>query len=328
MRTILPLNPKASLGTRCLRALALLMLLAAALSGAWAMAAQTSTCSATAPAAKHKPAAHKPAHKRKPSAATLAKTPEEKSKTEAKADAKKKEPDDPIWPANEKPSPATVTWDSHGLRIVASNSSLQQIMDDVATATGATVEGLGSDQRVFGNYGPGPAREVLSQLLHGTGYNVVMVGDQGQGTPREIVLSGRHGGTATAAATSAAAGDEDSDVDEQPAQPARPAFGAGSAPARRCNSVSRRCVSDNRSNNQGRHLESAELAELQSVLDAVKLREESDLLVRTITTRKTSLGNLCRVLRYEVGSGHCRPAAFRLPWRAIPADRSILKTDR
>jgi hypothetical protein len=100
-------------------------------------------------------------------------------------------------------------------------------MNEVATTTGATVEGLGDDQRVFGAYGPGPARDVLSQLLHGTGYNVVMVGDQGQGTPREIVLSGRHSGTGTATSAPAAAADDDSDVEEQPAQPSRPAFGAG-----------------------------------------------------------------------------------------------------
>jgi hypothetical protein len=112
-----------------------------------------------------------------------------------------------------------VTWDSHGLRIEAANSSLRQILKDVSTATGAKVSGLDTDQRVFGTYGPGPAHEVLSKLLQGSGYNILMTGDQGQGTPREIQLTslqGGGGGPATAAAASDN-DDDDDDVEEQPA---------------------------------------------------------------------------------------------------------------
>jgi hypothetical protein len=58
------------------------------------------------------------------------------------------------------------------------------------------VEGLGADQRIFGTYGPGSARDVLSQLLDGSGYNVLLVGDRGEGTPRRVVLSGRATGPA------------------------------------------------------------------------------------------------------------------------------------
>ncbi len=56
------------------------------------------------------------------------------------------------------------------------------------------LEGMDQDQRIFGTYGPGPARDVLSQLLDGSGYNVLMIGDRGQGTPRRIVLSAHSGG--------------------------------------------------------------------------------------------------------------------------------------
>jgi len=137
------------------------------------------------------------------------------------------EPEAPHWPLKEKPSPATITWDSHGLRIEAENSSLAQILDDVAATTGAQVDGMGNDQRIFGAYGPGLTRDVLSQLLQGTGYNVLMVGDQGQGTPRQIVLSSKDG-TATpgSSAKSAANDDDDADTDEPqqatPPPPARP----------------------------------------------------------------------------------------------------------
>jgi hypothetical protein len=84
-----------------------------------------------------------------------------------------------------------VVWDSHGLFIQAFNSSLDQILNEISLKTGAKVEGMGADERVFGTYGPGPARDVLAELLEGTGYNILLVGDLGQGTPRRIVLSGR-----------------------------------------------------------------------------------------------------------------------------------------
>ena len=90
----------------------------------------------------------------------------------------------PDWPVNDKPSPASVVWDATGLRINASNSSLQQILSEVSTETGTKVEGMGADQRVYGVYGPGQARDVLSQLLQGSGYNVLLAGDIGQGAPR------------------------------------------------------------------------------------------------------------------------------------------------
>jgi hypothetical protein len=134
-------------------------------------------------------------------------------------------PEPPHWPANERPAEASVTWDSHGLLISAQNSSLRQILDSVAAATGAKVEGLGADQRIFGTYGPGKAHEVLTQLLDGTGYNVLMIGDQGEGTPRQIVLTSRNGSgsaTAQAAANAAppppAAAEEDPEPNDEPAE--------------------------------------------------------------------------------------------------------------
>lgn len=127
--------------------------------------------------------ARKPIHHRLKAAEPVAQAP---------APVQPPPPPRPNWPVNDAPVQAKVNWDSKGLSIDASNSSLHQILNQVATATGAKVEGFGSDERVFGDYGPGEARDVLSQLLHGTGYNVLLIGDQGQGTPREIVLSARN----------------------------------------------------------------------------------------------------------------------------------------
>jgi hypothetical protein len=111
-----------------------------------------------------------------------------------------------------------VAWDSQGLRIVASNSSLAQIMKDVCARTGAQLEGMGQDQRIFGVFGPGPARDVLAQLFDGSGYNVLMIGDEGQGTPRRIVLSARPTGTAPSAGPGTS-NDEETDAEPQPQQP-------------------------------------------------------------------------------------------------------------
>jgi hypothetical protein len=144
-------------------------------------------------------------------------------------------PQTPDWPAFNKAAEASVVWDSHGLAIDAANSSLEQILKDFSTATGAKVDGLSADQRVFGAFGPGPAREVLSQVLQGSGYNVIMIGDQGQGVPRQILLSVRQAGSAQPAARNNPSGNEEDDAEEpQPPVPEpisnRPGFPPGGPP--------------------------------------------------------------------------------------------------
>ncbi len=124
-------------------------------------------------------------------------------------------PKAPDWPVNSQPTPATVVWDAQGLRIAANNSSLDQILHEVARDTGAKVEGLSQDQRVFGSYGPGEPRDVLSQMLEGSGYNVLMLGGQGDGPPEEIVLSIAKPEGPQPPASNASSEDE-SQVDEPP----------------------------------------------------------------------------------------------------------------
>ena len=111
------------------------------------------------------------------------------------------DPPPPDWPANAKAQAPSVGWNGHDLSIAATNSSLKQILQDVSTATGVKMDGIGTashgDQRVYGSYGPAPAREVLAQLLEGSGYNVMMIGDQGEGTPRQVVLTAKSGRSAS-----------------------------------------------------------------------------------------------------------------------------------
>ena len=218
MRISIPLNPK-PYRARLLSAVAL----AAALCGSWMLAAQApSSGPASSPAHK---ALHTPA---RPSAAHALTQPAQA----APAPATPLVPEAPHWPANDQPAQATVVWDSHGLRIDAENSSLEQILKDFSTATGAQVDGMAGDERVFGTYGPGQARDVLSELLQGSGYNVIMIGDQGQGAPRQIVLSVRQAGAAQPAANHPASSDDDADADEpapvpQLPQPIPPPFRPG-----------------------------------------------------------------------------------------------------
>jgi len=146
----------------------------------------------------------------------------------------------PNWPINDQPNPATVSWNQQQLRIDASNASLQQILDKVSTETGSTIEGLTKDERVFGGFGPAPVHDVLSQLLHGTGYNVLMIGDQGQGAPRQIILSARNANKSPNSITRPMPEDEDDANDtqydppppQQFPQPIRQGIGPDGAPLR------------------------------------------------------------------------------------------------
>jgi hypothetical protein len=232
MHASLALNPPASFRILRMSVFAPLVLLAAALGGAQVLAEQAPATTAPHTTARKASHPHKKAvaaHAKHPAARTAQTAQAASAPQAAEAPAKPAAPEMPLWPANEKATQATVTWDSHGLRIEAANSSLRQILRDVAAATGARVSGLDTDERVFGAYGPGPVHDVLFLLLQGSGYNILMTGDQGQGTPREILLTSHHaGGSAPAAAASDDDSDDDDDAEEQPEPPPsqRPGLGA------------------------------------------------------------------------------------------------------
>lgn len=89
--------------------------------------------------------------------------------------------------------PAKVELKAGKLTVQAANSSLTDILHQVSKASGMKIEGLqaGKDQRVFGIYGPGEPRDVLSDLLDGSGYNVMMLGQMPSGVPRQLALTSR-----------------------------------------------------------------------------------------------------------------------------------------
>jgi hypothetical protein len=210
MRTDLPVRSRLAHGHQRRTAASLLAALAAV---AFLAALPLGATEQPAPksAATHKTVR---AHGKKATAATPAVTPEPAPPPPA--------PKPPDWPANEHPADAVVVWNSQGLSIQASNSSLTQILKEVATATGAKVEGLSKDQRIFGTYGPGTARDVLAKLLEGSGYNMLLIGDQGQGTPREILLSNKPTGHAAPSLNNQPASNDDTAEADEPPQPEQP----------------------------------------------------------------------------------------------------------
>lgn len=75
------------------------------------------------------------------------------------------------------------------LTIVARNASLGAILREVESKTGATVDmPANPTDRVVGQFGPGPAREVLASLLNGSRFNYVLMGSPQDPTSLDRVV--------------------------------------------------------------------------------------------------------------------------------------------
>jgi hypothetical protein len=98
-----------------------------------------------------------------------------------------------------------VHYEGGELTIEAHNSTLSDILKAVRQQTGAEFEiPPNASERVVADLGPGPARDVLAELLNGTHFNYVMVGSVTDPTVvQSILLTPRSGApdTATTAAT-------------------------------------------------------------------------------------------------------------------------------
>jgi hypothetical protein len=89
--------------------------------------------------------------------------------------------------------PATVTYTLGQLEISADNSSLNQILREISRLTGMAITGGVADQRVFGKYGPGRPADILSDLLAGTGSNMLLM-QNASNVPAELILTPQQGG--------------------------------------------------------------------------------------------------------------------------------------
>jgi len=86
---------------------------------------------------------------------------------------------------------ATVEYSDGRIAVVADNSSLNEILRDVARRAGMAVEGSVIEERVFGKYGPAAPAEVLSALLVGTGSNMMVIASVSH-VPK-LILTPKHG---------------------------------------------------------------------------------------------------------------------------------------
>jgi hypothetical protein len=74
------------------------------------------------------------------------------------------------------PVPPQVSYQNSQLTIVAPNSTLGDILRAVRKQTGAEIEIPPATERVVTHLGPGPAREVIADLLNGSRFNYVILG--------------------------------------------------------------------------------------------------------------------------------------------------------
>jgi hypothetical protein len=115
-------------------------------------------------------------------------------------------------------SPPQVSFQGGQLTIAAQNSTLGDILKAVRAQTGATVDFPGNaSERVVGNFGPAPARDVLTSLLNGSHFNYLLLGSATDPTALDRVIL-------TAKSGSSASGSEQPSPVEQAAfnQPAYP----------------------------------------------------------------------------------------------------------
>jgi hypothetical protein len=83
----------------------------------------------------------------------------------------------PLSPEQLPAAPPQVAFNGGIMTIVANNSTLGDILRAVHRQTGASVDVPGNaTERVIGQFGPGPVRDVLSLLLNGSHFNYVLLG--------------------------------------------------------------------------------------------------------------------------------------------------------
>jgi hypothetical protein len=126
---------------------------------------------------------------------------------------------------------AQIVFSGDTLSIRADNSSLSAILHQVAGKSGMQIEGLSGDERVFGTFGPGTPRDVLADLLNGTAYNVVLLGDLSNGAPRQLILTPTtHGGAAMPPPPQATTDEASNEPEPEPPPPPPEPAPSGTTP--------------------------------------------------------------------------------------------------
>jgi hypothetical protein len=142
-----------------------------------------------------------------PAAFTSAQAAASAQRKAIKAKARKAElpplPSGPTGPVQPMPldaiaaMPPQVTYENNQLTIVASNSTLADVLRAVRKITGAEIDVPIAPERVVTHLGPGPARDVLADLLNGSRFNYVLLGSPGNETAltRVVLVAKTEGAT-------------------------------------------------------------------------------------------------------------------------------------
>ncbi|HXP46381.1 MAG TPA: hypothetical protein VN810_03835 [Terriglobales bacterium] len=112
-------------------------------------------------------------------------------------------PPAPLTPEQMPAAPPQVTYNNGLLSIVATNSTLSDILHAVSTRTGATVDAPAqlTRERVAARIGPATPREVLSDLLTGPRFDYILVGSDGDpNAVRSIILTANQSSPSAGAA--------------------------------------------------------------------------------------------------------------------------------
>jgi hypothetical protein len=137
----------------------------------------------------------------------------------------------PLTPEQMPPVPPQVTYRNGLLTIVATNSTLADILQAVSARTGASVDAPAhlTGERVAARLGPGTPRDVLSDLLRGPRFDYILVGSDGDpNAVRNIILTPNQSSPSASAAIaqaqprSAQPAQEDMEEEVEEEQPVQP----------------------------------------------------------------------------------------------------------
>lgn len=109
-------------------------------------------------------------------------------------------PSGPTGPVQQMPLDAIaamapqVSFQNNQLTIIAPNSTLGDILRAVRKQTGAEIDIPPAPERVVTHLGPGPAREIIAELLNGSRFNYVLLGSPSDQTVlTRVVLVAKSG---------------------------------------------------------------------------------------------------------------------------------------
>ena len=96
-------------------------------------------------------------------------------------------------PSEVRQQGARVLYSGGLVTVTAHDSTLDEIVQQIAAKVGVKVDGRASNEKVFGTYGPEAPAVVLTTLLDGSGSNLLIV-QSASDRPLEIILTPRSGG--------------------------------------------------------------------------------------------------------------------------------------